>query len=82
MFVLLVYFWRQDVEIKILFVQALQENVLKLEHAYHVSFGNEDMDKCVNFCRIFTEMAECFLQMIVDHPNHVSTIQANIAKDY
>ena len=30
----------------------------------------EDMDKCLNYCRVFTELAETFLLKIVSQPPH------------
>ncbi|XP_046572522.1 transportin-3-like [Haliotis rubra] len=49
--------------------QHLFEGVLTLPTAYHLSVADEDSDKSVNYCRIFTEMAESFLESIVSTPN-------------
>ena len=47
----------------------LFQGVLLLPDAYHMSVAMEDMDKSVNFCRIFTEMGESFLEALVQTPN-------------
>lgn len=43
----------------------LFNNVLNLEIAYHISVANEDQEKSMNYCRIFTELAESFLEKII-----------------
>jgi transportin-3 len=40
--------------------------VLQLEHAYHEAVAQEDADKCMVLCRIFTVMAETYLPRIVN----------------
>ncbi|KAG5683629.1 hypothetical protein PVAND_012902 [Polypedilum vanderplanki] len=40
--------------------------VLQLEHAYNEAVAQEDVDKCMVLCRIFTVMAETFLPRIVN----------------
>lgn len=40
--------------------------VLQLESAYHNAVMNEDADKCMVLCRIFTVLAETFLPRIVN----------------
>ncbi|XP_060585985.1 transportin-3-like, partial [Ruditapes philippinarum] len=49
--------------------QALFMSVLDLTEAFHQSVAEEDIDKSLNYCRIFTEMAESYLEVIVDKPN-------------
>ena len=44
-----------------------------LRDAYQVSVSNEDNDKCLNYCRVFTELAETMLTKIVDHTATTST---------
>lgn len=44
----------------------LFQNVVQLESAYHLSVGHEDIDRAMNFCRIFTVMAESFLTKMVN----------------
>jgi len=39
--------------------------VKRLEEPYHIAVADEDMDKCLNYCRVFTELAETFLIKIV-----------------
>jgi len=48
---------------------SLLQGVLMLPEAYHISVAMEDTDKSINYCRIFTELAEAFLDMIVVSPN-------------
>lgn len=40
-------------------------SVLQLESAYHLSVAHEDVEKAMNYCRIFAIMAETFLTKIV-----------------
>ena len=51
--------------------EGLCQGVMSLLDAYHLSIATEDLDKTTNFCRIFTEMAESFLDLIVYLPTHV-----------
>ncbi|XP_076655817.1 transportin 3 [Halictus rubicundus] len=41
-------------------------SVIALEQPYHLSVACEDMDKSVNYCRIFTELAETFLETMIN----------------
>ncbi|RXM30474.1 Transportin-3 [Acipenser ruthenus] len=43
----------------------LFQGVLTLETAYHMAVAREDLDKVLNYCRIFTELCETFLETIV-----------------
>jgi transportin-3 len=43
----------------------LFNNVVNLEIVYHLSVANEDQEKSINYCRIFTELAESFLEKII-----------------
>ncbi|XP_014470428.1 PREDICTED: transportin-3 [Dinoponera quadriceps] len=40
-------------------------SVMNLEQPYHLSVAHEDTEKSINYCRIFTELAETFLDTIV-----------------
>uniref|UniRef100_A0A1B6FRA0 Transportin-3 n=1 Tax=Cuerna arida TaxID=1464854 RepID=A0A1B6FRA0_9HEMI len=40
--------------------------VMALEEGFHLSVAHEDQEKSVNYCRIFTELAEAFLEKIVN----------------
>ncbi|XP_018403619.1 PREDICTED: transportin-3 [Cyphomyrmex costatus] len=40
-------------------------SVMNLEQPYHLSVAHEDMEKSINYCRIFTELAETFLDTMV-----------------
>ena len=62
----------QDIDLNMNLAQVLFEGVVSLQDAYHMSVATEDLDKSINYCRIFTEMAESFLEAIVERPNHVS----------
>ncbi|XP_015282833.1 PREDICTED: transportin-3 [Gekko japonicus] len=48
----------------------LFQGVLTLETAYHMAVAREDLDKVLNYCRIFTELCETFLDKIVCTPGH------------
>ncbi|XP_077999883.1 transportin-3-like [Glandiceps talaboti] len=48
--------------------QALYQGVLLLPEPYHMSVAEEDIDKSINFCRIFTELAESFLEVMIKMP--------------
>jgi transportin-3 len=39
--------------------------VRKLEEPYHLCVANEDLDKALNLCRVFTELAETFLNKMI-----------------
>ncbi|XP_031829291.1 transportin 3 isoform X2 [Nomia melanderi] len=41
-------------------------SVIALEQPYHLSVAYEDMDKSINYCRIFTELAETFLETMIN----------------
>lgn len=45
--------------------QQLFQGVMSLEEAYHQSVATEDQEKSMNYCRIFTELAESFKQKMV-----------------
>lgn len=36
-----------------------------LQDAYHLSVAHEDIDKAINFCRVFTAMAESFMHQMI-----------------
>uniref|UniRef100_A0A8C8D9P6 Transportin-3 n=1 Tax=Oncorhynchus tshawytscha TaxID=74940 RepID=A0A8C8D9P6_ONCTS len=46
----------------------LFQGVLTLETAYHMAVAREDLDKVLNYCRIFTELCETFLETTVKSP--------------
>ncbi|KAL3266215.1 hypothetical protein HHI36_010397 [Cryptolaemus montrouzieri] len=50
----------------------LFNNVVQLEMSYHISVANEDQEKSMNFCRIFTELAESFLEKIINNSSRES----------
>lgn len=43
----------------------LFNNIVQLEEAYHMSVVKENEEKSINFCQIFTELAESFLETII-----------------
>ncbi|PNF38379.1 Transportin-3 [Cryptotermes secundus] len=43
----------------------LFSGVVSLEEGFHLSVAHEDQEKSMNYCRIFTELAETFLEKIV-----------------
>lgn len=48
--------------------QTLFQGVYTLVEGYHMSVTQEDIDKSVNYCRVFTELAESFLDEMVTNP--------------
>uniref|UniRef100_T1J5F3 Importin N-terminal domain-containing protein n=1 Tax=Strigamia maritima TaxID=126957 RepID=T1J5F3_STRMM len=48
--------------------QALFQGVHGLREAYHLCVVEEDNDKCVNYCRMFTELAESLLKELIETP--------------
>uniref|UniRef100_T1JHK8 Transportin-3 n=1 Tax=Strigamia maritima TaxID=126957 RepID=T1JHK8_STRMM len=58
----------EDREKHIELTQALFQGVHALTEAYHLSVAGEDIDKSINYCRIFTELAESLLEVIIETP--------------
>ncbi|XP_013777598.1 transportin-3-like [Limulus polyphemus] len=46
----------------------LFHGVYKVVDAYHMSVAKEDIDKSMNYCRMFTELAESLLDVIILSP--------------
>ena len=44
--------------------------VLQLSTCYQTALAEEDLEKCLNLCRVFTELGESFLLKIVSSPPH------------
>ena len=42
--------------------------VRQMEDSYQLAVAEEDMEKCLNYCRVFTELGESFLIKIVSSP--------------
>lgn len=47
----------------------LFEGVVQLQDPYHMSVAMQDLEKSTNYCRVFTEMAESFLEPMITTPN-------------
>lgn len=45
----------------------LFNNIINLEVPYHLSVANEDQGKSMDYCRLFTELAEAFLEKIISN---------------
>lgn len=45
--------------------QKIFSGILQLKDVYHLSVKHEDLDKTINFCRIFTVLAESFLSKMI-----------------
>ncbi|XP_077120495.1 transportin-3 isoform X1 [Ranitomeya variabilis] len=60
----------ENIEIHLNLGRQLFQGVLTLEPAYHMAVAREDMDKVLNYCRMFTELCETFLEKIVSTPGH------------
>ncbi|XP_064417249.1 transportin-3 isoform X2 [Latimeria chalumnae] len=58
----------ENVESNLPLAFQLFRGVLTLETAYHMAVAREDLDKVLNYCRIFTELCETFLEPIVTTP--------------
>nr|KAF6338608.1 transportin 3 [Pipistrellus kuhlii] len=58
----------ENVETNLPLAMQLFQGVLTLETAYHMAVAREDLDKVLNYCRIFTELCETFLEKIVCTP--------------
>ncbi|KAF7284856.1 hypothetical protein GWI33_021499 [Rhynchophorus ferrugineus] len=43
----------------------LFNNIVQLEPSYHYSVANEDQSRSIDYCRLFTELSETFLDKIV-----------------
>lgn len=48
----------------------LFNSVMELEPAYHLSVANEDQEKSINYCRMFTELGESFLMKVISFSNN------------
>lgn len=59
----------------------LFNNIVQLEGSYHLSVANEDQDKSKNFCKIFSELAESFLEKIINNSTRESYYYAVKALD-
>uniref|UniRef100_A0ACB8FLT2 Transportin-3 n=1 Tax=Sphaerodactylus townsendi TaxID=933632 RepID=A0ACB8FLT2_9SAUR len=60
----------ENVETNLPLALQLFQGVLTLETAYHMAVAREDLDKVLNYCRIFTELCETLLDKIVCTPGH------------
>ncbi|XP_055889168.1 transportin-3-like [Biomphalaria glabrata] len=49
--------------------QRLFQGVMTLVPAYHEADKDEESDKCLNYCRIFTELSESLFHMLLATPN-------------
>ncbi|KAJ8373759.1 hypothetical protein SKAU_G00043390 [Synaphobranchus kaupii] len=58
----------ENVDANMALAMQLFQGVLTLETAYHMAVAREDLDKVLNYCRIFTELCETFLETIVRSP--------------
>eukprot|EP00057_Strongylocentrotus_purpuratus_P006191 XP_011660665.1 PREDICTED: transportin-3 [Strongylocentrotus purpuratus] len=59
----------EDVEEHLPLAKVLYQGINLLPEAYTMAVAEEDVDKCINYCRIFTELAEAFMEMMVETPN-------------
>ena len=49
-------------------VEFLKANIYALSETYKAAKQSEDIDKCQNLCRLFTELGETLLEMICNLP--------------
>lgn len=59
----------EDMKTHLRLAESLYHGVKTLPEAYHMSVASDDTDKSINYCRIFTELAESFLESIINTPN-------------
>ncbi|XP_071476765.1 LOW QUALITY PROTEIN: transportin-3-like [Diadema antillarum] len=59
----------EDVEEHLALAKVLYQGIILLPEAYAMAVAEEDVDKCINYCRVFTELAEAFMEMMVETPN-------------
>jgi len=46
------------------------DTVVRFEEPYQLAVSEEDIEKCLNYCRVFTEFGESFLfRMMTSHPD-------------
>lgn len=50
--------------------QQMLENIVPLNEAYNMAVAHEDIDKAMNFCRIFSQLSESFLDKIIRSDSH------------
>lgn len=50
--------------------RSMYEALLRLEEPYQLAVNEEDMEKCLNYCRVFTELGESFLLRMVTCPEN------------
>ncbi|XP_053506699.1 transportin-3 [Ictalurus furcatus] len=60
----------ENVDTHVALAMQLFQGVLTLETAYHMAVAREDLDKVLNYCRIFTELCETFMEITVRSPGH------------
>merc|ERR1711892_95591 len=49
------------------------ELIASLEDSYQHAVADEDLEKCLNYCRLFTELGECLLLRLVSCPSSLPT---------
>lgn len=57
---------------------SLFNSVLKLENVYHAAVAQEDVEKAMNFCRMFTTLSESFVESYVGY-SHLDGTHFSIA---
>lgn len=60
----------EDLEKNAQLAQLLSNGVLSLVELYRETAKTEDLDKSMNYCRLFTELGETFIEPLVYTPNH------------
>ncbi|EDO32037.1 predicted protein [Nematostella vectensis] len=58
----------EDLDLHLPLADGLFQKVMALGPAYEAAVNEEDFDRALNLCRVFTEMGESFLHQIVDMP--------------
>ncbi|XP_059139993.1 transportin-3-like isoform X2 [Physella acuta] len=59
----------EDLENYLELAHRLFQGVMTLVPAYHQADKDEESDKCLNYCRVFTELSESLFHMLLSTPN-------------
>ncbi|XP_038065636.1 transportin-3-like [Patiria miniata] len=59
----------EDIEEHLSLAETLYRGIMQLPESYALVVAGEDVDKAINYSRIFTELAEAFMEVMVETPN-------------
>ncbi|XP_071791532.1 transportin-3-like [Asterias amurensis] len=58
----------EDIEEHLSLAETLYRGIIQLPESYAMVVAAEDVDKAINYSRIFTELAEAFMEVMVETP--------------